>query len=171
MIPAQLVEISRDLVLDQIKANIASSLALVRTNRNDPQVTTEPPKSYFIFDGAHTYQCPAVFAVVDSMDVPEPQTGANFVNALLRLFVSVVIEDREADKLTIKAERYQAALFDILHWRRLEDLPNNLKIWVRVVRCSFSPLYTKERGDDLGEFRKEVSLELEIKHWENPTNF
>lgn len=171
MIPAQLVEITRDLIQDQIKSNISVSLANVRSNRNDPQVTTEPPKSYFIFDGAHTYQCPAIFTVVDSMDLPEPQTGANFVDAVVRLFVSVVIEDREADKLTIKSERYQAALFDILHWKTLEDVPNNLKIWVRINRCEFSPLYTKKRGDEMGEFRKEVSLELEVKHWENPTTF
>jgi hypothetical protein len=157
--------------MTQIKGNIAASLAEIRTNRNDPVVTTEPPKSYFIFDGAHTYQCPAVFVVVDSMDIPEPQTGANFVNAILRMFVSAVIEDREADKLTIKSERYQAALFDILHWKFLEDMANNLKIWVRVVRLEFSPLYTKKRGEEYGEFRKEVALELEIKHWESPQNF
>lgn len=163
-----LVETTRNLVMATIKANIATALADVRTDRVDPSVTTEPPKSYFIFDGAHTYQCPAVFVVVDSAEFPEQTTGANFINATMKLFCSVVIEDREADKLTIKSERYQAALFEILHWATLQDDPKNVKIWVRVVRCEFSPLYTKLRGDNMGEFRKEVSLELEIKHWENP---
>lgn len=168
MIPAQLVEITRDLVLDEIKAKIAPALAAIRVDRNDPIVSTEVPRSYFIFDGAHTYQCPAVFCVVDSMDLPEDRTGANHVNAVVRMYVSVVIEDREADKLTVKSERYQAALFDILHWTTLKDEPKNVKIFVRVANCQFSPIYTKKRGGNMGEFRKEVSLELEIKHYENP---
>lgn len=163
-----LVEKTRDLILTAIKANIATALNDVRLDRADPSVTTEPPKSYFIFDGAHTYQCPAVFVVVDTAEFPEEQTGANFVDATMRIFTSVVIEDREADKLTIKSERYQSALFEILHWATLQDDAKNVKIWVRVVRCSFSPLYTKKRGDNMGEFRKEVSLELEVKHFENP---
>ena len=169
MSKAQLVETTRDLVLDAIKAQIATKLAGIRIDRNDPIVTTEPPRSYFIFDGAHTYQCPAVFAVVDSMDFPEDATGANHVNAIVKMYVSVVIEDREADRLTIKSERYQAALFEILHWTTLQDVPKNLRIWTRVVSCQFSPLYTKKRGGNMAEFRKEVSSELEIKHFENPT--
>jgi len=164
---AQLVEKTRDLVLSSIKESLPSYLAAMSVDRNDPVVSTEPPRSYFIFDGAHTYQCPAVFCVVDSMTIPEDATGANFIDGIVRMFVSVVIEDREADKLTIKSERYQAALFEILHWSTLEDALKNIKIWVRVVRCEFSPLYTKPRGGNEGEFRKEVALELEIKQFEN----
>lgn len=169
-IPPQLVEKTRSLILASIQAQIADQLAAVRADRPDQNVTTEPPKSYFIFDGAHTYQCPAVFCHVESMDIPEPVTGANFVNAIVKLFVSVVIEDQEEEELTIKSERYQAALFKILHWSTLQDDVENVKIWVRVVRCEFSPLYTKKRGNDMADFRKEVSLELEVKHWENPTS-
>ncbi len=167
-VPPQLAEKTRQLVLADIQARIATELAAVSADHPDKSVSTEVPREYFIFDGAHTYQCPAIFAVVDSMDFPEETTGANFVNAIVKMFVSVVIEDREADKLTIKAERYQAALFSILHWDNLQDVPKNVKIWVRVTRCEFSPIYTKKRGPDYGEFRKEVALELEIKHWENP---
>jgi len=163
-----LVEKTRDLILSTIKANIAATLADVRIDRADPIVTTEPPKSYFIFDGANTYQCPAVFCVVDSIAFPEQTTGANHINAVVKMYVSVVIEDQSADKLTIKSERYQSALFEILHWATLQDVPKNVKIFVRVDRCDFSPIYTKKRGDDMGEFRKEVSLELEVKHFENP---
>lgn len=166
-----LVEETRDLVMAEIKSKISAALAAVRADRADPQVTTDIPKSYFIFDGAHTYQCPAVFVVVDSVDFPEDITGANFVDAVVKMLVSVVIEDREADKLTIKAERYQAALFQILHWKPLEDVPNKVKIFTRVVRAEFSPLFTKVReAGVMGEFRKEVALELEVKHWENHIN-
>lgn len=164
----QLVEETRDLILDTIKAEIAAALTAIATDRADPSVTTNPPQSFFIFDGAHTYQCPAIFCVVDSMEIPEPQTGANFVSGIVRMFVSAVIEDQEADRLTIKSERYQAALFGILHHRTLENVPKNVKLWSRVVRLEFSPLYTSTRGGNMGEFRKEVSLELEVKQFENP---
>lgn len=165
---AQLSEKTRDLVLSTIKSNIAAALAAVSADRPDKLVTTEPPKSYFIYDGAATYSSPAVFAVVESLDLPEAQTGANHVNAIVNMNVSVVIEDREADRLVIKSERYQAALFQILHWATLQDVPKNVKIWVRVAQCTFSPLYTKKRGNNMGDFAREVSLVLEIQHYENP---
>lgn len=171
MSAAQLVERTRDLVLDTIKSEIASELAAIRTDRDDPVVFTDPPKNFYIFDGAHTYQCPAIFCVVDSMRFPDEQLGPNHVNALVSIFVSAVVEGQDEGGLTIKSERYQAALFKILQWRTLVDLDKNVKLWVRVLRCQFSPLYTKKRAPEgvMGNFRKEVSLELEIKHFENPT--
>jgi len=169
MSATQLAEKTRALLMATIKADIVAELADIRTDRADPQVSSEPPRSYFIFDGAITYQCPAVFVVVDSIEFPDDQTGPNFVNARVRTYVSVVVEDREEDKLTLKTERYQAALFKILHWRTLEDVPKNVKIFSRILRCEFSPLYTKKRDGGLSDFRKEVAIELEVKHFENPT--
>lgn len=164
----QLVEKTRDLLLTTIKSDLPQALASIREDREDPIVTTEPPRSFFIYDGAHTYQCPAVFCVIDSADFPEESLGPNHINAMVRVFVSAVIEDREARLLTIKSERYQAALFRVLHRRHLVDETKNVKIYARVKRAQFSPLFTKER-ENAGVFRKEVSLELEVKHFENPT--
>lgn len=167
----QLSEKVRKMIMAEIKAKIATALAEVRTDRDDKLVTTEPPRSYFIFDGAHTYQCPAVFVVVDDIDTDE-EKGPNHVNAKVSMYVSVVIEDTEADRLTIKSERYQAALFQVLHWITLQDDAKNVKIWSRIRRCTFSPVYTKKRmgsGETTGEFRKEVVLDLEVKLFENPT--
>lgn len=168
-VPAQLCEATRDLVVTHIKANIGQALADVRANWPDQSVTTEPPRVYFIYDGANTFQCPAVFTVVDNMDFPEDVLNPNHINAIVRLFVSIVVEDREAKLLTIKCERYQAALFQTLHRIQIADPVKNLKIYSRVLRASFSPLYTKKPRQGEGSFRKEASMELEIKHWENPT--
>jgi len=166
---AQLTERTRALILAQIKANIVAELAAIRTDRNDPSVNTDPPLKYFIFDGAHTYQCPCIFLVVDSFDVPDERVGPNHVNAVVKVYVSAVVEDREAPALTIKAERYQSALFKILHWQTFNDPTHNVKLFSRVKRCEFSPVYTKERaGENMASFRKEVSMELEVKHYENP---
>lgn len=169
MIPPQLTERARAMIIAQIKANISVQLADIRADRNDPRVNTDPPISYFIFDGAHTYQCPAIFVVADSGEIPEENTGANFVDILEKFFVSAVVEGQDEGGLTIKAERYQAALFQCLHWQTLVDTTENVKLWVRITRFKFSPLYTKTRAaDNMGNFRKEVELELEVKHMENP---
>jgi len=167
---AQLTEKARTLILNYIKSNIHAELAAIRTDRNDPSVNAQDPRSYFIYDGAHTYECPAIFVVADSAEIPDEQTGANMVTAKLKFYVSAVVEGQDAAGLTILAERYQSALFKLLQWQTLQDTNFNVKDYIRVVRFQFSPLYTKTRkGENMGEFRKEVSLELEVKHYENPT--
>lgn len=166
----QFTELTRDAIIAYLKANIYDVLANIRLDRNDPKVSVENVREYFIYDGAHTYQCPAIFVIADSVEIPEDKTGANTIIATMKFFVSAVVEGQNAKSLTVLAERYQAALFQLLHWNTLENTEFNVKDWIRVVRFQFSPLYTKERkGDNLGVFRKEVSLELEIKHFENPT--
>lgn len=170
MSAAQFTEKARDQILAQIKANIVAELAAIRANRADPIVNVQPPLEYFIYDNAHTYQCPAIFVVADSYEIPEEKTGANQITATLKFFVSAVVEGNEDKSLTLLTERYQSALHSILHWQNLVDPVNNVKDWVRVVRGTFSPLYTKKRaGDNIGSFRKEVVLELEVQHYENPT--
>jgi hypothetical protein len=170
MSAAQFTEKARKVILAQIKNNIVAELAAVRADRADPTVNVQNPREYFSFDGAHTYQCPAIFIVADSFEMPEEKTEANYLNARLKFYVSAVVEGQDAGSLVVLAERYQAALIKILHWQTLTDLTLNTKDWVRVVRGRFSPLYTKERkADNMGSFRKEVSLELEVQHFENPT--
>lgn len=169
MSAAQLSERTRSLILSYIKNNIGAELAAIRADRQDPSVSTEPPKSYFDYEGAHTYQCPAIFIVIDSF-VPMDKQGPNHVNAVVTAYVTAVVEDREAELLVKKTERYQAALFKILQWADYVDIEDNVKLWSEVVRCRFSALYTKDLpADQVGRFRKEVSLELAVKHWENPT--
>ena len=173
MAVAQLSERTRALIISQIQSNLANELTAIRASRNDNTVSTEPPllTSYFIFDGAHTYQCPAIFVIVDSGEVPDAQTGTNYVSAIMKVYVSAVVEGQEESSLTIKVERYQAALFKILHQTLITDPTDNVKIYILCKRFQFSQLYTKSRRqDNMGDFRKEVAIELEVKHFENPTS-
>lgn len=167
----QLSEITRKLVMASIKAGINAELAAIRVDRDDPSVNVIPPKSFFIFDGANTYQLPAIFLVVDSGEIPEEITGANFVNATMKLYCSAVVEATGEEALTILCERYQAALFRLLHQVTINDTDLNVKLYIRVVRFRFSEIYTKSRKqENLANFRKEIALELEVKHFENPTS-
>ncbi len=171
MSSVQLSERTRSLILIQIKTSIAAELAAIRIDRADNTVSTEPPpsQSYFIFDGAHTYQCPAIFCIVDSGEVPDQATGTNYVSAVMKVYVSAVVSAQTEASTTVKCERYQAALFKILHQTVILDSTNNVKIHIACRRFQFSQLYTKSRkSDNMADFRKEVAIELEVKHWENP---
>ena len=164
----QLTEKTRKLLLDEIKANISSALAAVRTDRNDASVTTEPPRKYFIYDGPNTFEYPCLFVVVDSAEFPEEALGNNFPYAYVKVYVAVVVEDRDKAALVIKSERYQAALFSILHRKTLNDTIDNVKLYSRVVRLEFSPVITDVPDKTKGTFQKEVVLELEVRHAECP---
>jgi hypothetical protein len=173
MSAAQLTELTRDLIIDQIQNNIAAELAAIRSDRNDNTVSSEVPNltSYFIYAGAATYQCPAIFVVVDSGELQDEKLGVNYVSALLKIYVSAVVEGTHEHSVTIKCERYQAALFKILHQTLITDLTANVKFYILCKRFQFSELYTKSRKqDNMGNFRKEVAIELEVKHFENPTS-
>jgi hypothetical protein len=166
---AQLTERTRDLILTQIQNNIVAELATIRADRADSLTNITNPQSYFIFDGAHTYQCPAIFVVVDSGEVPDEKTGTNYVSAIIKLYVSAVVEGLDAEALTRKCERYQSALFKILHQTTIVDTTDNVKLYILCKRFRFSELYTKSRkADNMGDMRKEVAIELEVEHWENP---
>lgn len=163
---AQLEEKSRKLILDTIQAGISAQLNTLAINRDDGIVSLESPSanSYFIYDGANTYECPAVFLVVDEESFPEDE-GINYVKAVINMYLSIVVEDKEQELLTIKTERYKAALYNLLHFKTLSDPAQNVKIRLWLKNAKFSPTYTK-KGFEV--FRKEVSILIEVKHYENP---
>lgn len=163
-----LTETDVDLIIEHIKTNIAATLAALRISRNDPVVTTEPPRSYFIYEKAAGYRTPAVFVIADNVDFAL-ERGANHINAISNINVTVLIEDKDAEKLTIKSWRYQAALHELLANTRLTSADNAVTIVTKVLRVSYSPLYAlKGREDDpQAFFRKEVALECAVEHYEN----
>jgi len=165
MSASNLSEITRELVLGKIRSDIAASLAAIRVMRADPIVTTEPPQSYFIYQSIAQYRTPAVFAIVEDMDFKK-ERGANHVNATVKINISVVVEDRLGDNVVIKAERYQAALYDILDEAVIDSSDNTLRVVVIVKRAMFSPVYMKDDKSQ-SAFRKEVLLECEVEHYEN----
>jgi hypothetical protein len=166
-----LTEKTVSLIQDQIKAGIAGALASVRAQRADKAVSTEPPptQSYFIFEGAKAYRCPAIFMIADSMDMHNADRGANFIAARARIIVSVIVEDRRQDLLTLKAWRYQAALHQLLHLATLTTADQKVRVETKVERVLYSHEFTDAVDKDVpqGVFRKEVALHLDAEHFEN----
>lgn len=164
-----LAEITTDLVQTHIQNNIAAALTSVRDDRADNNVSTEPPQSYFYFPNAQGYRLPAVFTIVDSIDFQKREKGGNYVTAKVKMNISVLVEDRDMYRLTKKAWRYQAALYNILDETQLTDDPNKVKIIIIVENATYSSIYSvaQETGNAQGVFRKEVVLECEIQQIEN----
>lgn len=163
-----LAEATVDLIESSIKQNIATALANVRAQRNDPVVTTEPPREYFQYEFAHAYRAPAIFTIIKNQDLRNEIMGANHVNAMSEVIVAAVVEDRLEKTIVKKAWRYQAALFQILHEVSLTNTDQSVKIFSRVQNCQFSGtinLKDEKRPDSV--FRKEVSLRLQVEHIEN----
>lgn len=164
-----LVESSVMLLKDYLKSNIAAALAAVRAERADPVVSTEPPQSFFIYPRAMGYKTPAVFVIAEDIDM-QLENGPNAIMAKSKINISVVVEDRDRERLTIKAWRYQDALHSVLDQLQLVSSSGDVKIVCRVIRCSFSPMYSKNKDEEAIEntFRKEVLLECDVHHFERP---
>lgn len=170
---AQLSERARALIITQIQTNISAELAAIRTDRADNSISTEAPgtSSYFIFAHAITYQTPAIFIVVDSGEVLDSRENTNYVNINWKLFVTVTVSSQTEASVTVKSERYLAALFKILHETDIKDATHNVHLYLVCKRFEFGRLYTKSRkSENMADFYKEVGIELEVKHWENPTS-
>lgn len=164
----KLTESTVGLIVAHLKANMPAALLAIRTDRADARVTTEPPNSYFIFEKARGYRPPAVFVIFEQCDFRLGETGPNFINALETGNVTVLIEDKDRESLTIKAWRYQAALAQLLTNTSLTNGANTVKLVTKVVRNSFSPIYSNAKDEESSQavFRKEIVLELEVEHYE-----
>jgi hypothetical protein len=165
-----LVTADVNLIKDFIKSGITAQLnmqnALYASEK--PNVTTEAPHDYFIYPKAQGYRTPAVFIVPERQDFKKQERGANHINAETRLNISVLIEDKDAERLYLKAYRYQAALMGLLDQASLTSSDGKVKLTVVVENAQFSPLYslTKDPSAPNAVFRKEVWLECSVEHYE-----
>lgn len=150
-------------IKDQIENNIATYLGEVRSARTDGKVTTEPPKSYFVFEDSATYKSPAVFIIADNVDY-QTSRGQNHINAKVTVYVSLVIEDRTQNLLTLKAWRYQDALHKCLDRQHLISGP--VQNIVKVIRAELSRDQSKKMSSTETIFRKEIMLTLDVEHYQ-----
>jgi len=151
-----------------IQRDIAAQLAIVSADRPDNRVSMEPPKDYFIFDNAIGYRCPAIFIIGDSVDLALDR-GQNFISSKNTVYVSALIEDRNADLLTLKCWRYQDALFALLDQAHIDVVGANIKNVIKVIKIEYSNTFqakAQKPGESDNPFRKEVMLTLEVEHFE-----
>lgn len=162
-----LVESACDAIIDKLQADLPTALSDIRANRADNYVTMEPPRDYFVYPKAKGYRTPAVFVIGDRIDFLKAQKGANHVNAAIRVNVTILVEDRDADRLMRKSYRYQAAMHQVLDQVSLMTADNQAKLTIVVQNASFSGLYSNmEAGNPAAVFRQEIALECDVFDYE-----
>lgn len=161
----KLTETAVNLILEHIKDNISSALVDVRTDRADDAVNLILPQTYLIFDSVKNYRKPTIMVIAEDTDF-QLLDGANHINAIHDIKVVCVCEDRNEKPLTLLSWRYQSALAKILHLTTLDSSDGKVRIVPKVVRLSYSPVYSEDGSGTRGAFCKEVMVELEVDHWE-----
>lgn len=159
-------EMTKKLLISQVKNNIDNSLALVRSQRDDAKVQLTGIEQYYTYEPANLYRKPAMYFVVEEIDLRKRQKGANFLSALVYMNASVVVEEKNLELLTMKVERYQAAVHNVLDNQTLIDEEKQIKCHVLVTRAAFTPVYTETPDKTDGTFLKEAVLTLEVEHYE-----
>lgn len=162
-----LVEISVDSIIGKLKSDLPASLAAIRSDRADNLVTMEPPRDYYTYPRAKGYRAPAVFVIGDRIDFQKDRKGANHVNAAIRVNVSTIVEDKDADRLMRKSYRYQAAIHQVLDQAALTSPDGSSRLTLVVQNAAFSGLYSNlEPGDPQAVYRQEISLEVDCFQYE-----
>ncbi len=161
-------ESTATLIETHIRDNIEAALTDVNTERGDNIVNLPPIKKFYIAEKKILIELPALFTIVKDSDFRLREKNPNHINAAIAVDVSLVVEERDSDRLTIKSWRYQDALFSVLDQAQLVDSNSDVKLVVKVMRASYSPTYEPDQGEAsaTGVFRKEVMLELEVDHFE-----
>ena len=163
-----LVETAVDAIIGKLKTDLPAALADVRLNRGDNLVTMEAPRDYYMYPRAKGYRAPAVFVIGDRIDFQKDRKGANHVNAAIRVNVSVLVEDKDAERLMRKSYRYQAAVHQVLDQQPLTSLDGEVRMTLVIQNAAFSGLYSNlEPGDPQAVYRQEISLELDCFQFEN----
>lgn len=165
----QIPETTLYLIRNHIQATLAARLALVGTESpENKRYSLEMPRKYYFSERVNrNYELPAVFIIPQDVDFMLPERGQNFINANVNIQLTCVVTDRDVDILAVKGFRYMAALQETLHGAQLQSVNNDVKIVVKVMKAAFTPVYTSaQAGTAASDFRHEISLDLEVNHWE-----
>ena len=168
MASLKLAEITITMIAEYLQANFVNALNQVWLDRPDKRSTMEAPVNYFIYDPTHAYRRPAIILLCPNFDF-RLSTGPNFINALAKVNVEAVVQDRDKESLTIKTWRYQCAMVHMLDNLELTYPDGSVKIICKVISTPFSgdgAVEEREPGDAVGVFAKGVMVELDVEHYE-----
>lgn len=164
----QLFETDIKLIIAHIKAGLATALAEVRTRAADGFVDTNPTAKYFFYKPIHAYETPAIVMDPVDGDTRLLEVGANHINALLGFNLYCVLQDRDQERLAIRAFRWMNALSTVLTGAVLTSSDDRVKIVIKVERYSFGDDVTTSQDSKVpaGAFQKGLMIQLGVEHYE-----
>jgi hypothetical protein len=152
-------------LIDHIKANIASALQDLRTDRTDNKVNLTPFLDYFVYPKAMGYRTPCAFVLGRNTDF-QLTRGQNAINANVSVQVSAVFQDKNAELLTYQAWRYSDVLHSILDRAHIVSTDGKEQNIVKVVSQTFGDT-VEVKSQTESPFRMEVMTVLEVLHIED----
>jgi hypothetical protein len=164
----KLAEGARNLIISYLQTNLPSCLNTVAASSpGNPAVSLENPRKYFIYAEPKADIVPAVFVMCDNIDFRITDKKPNALNAKDKFRISILVEDQDQDRLTIKCDRYLSGLHSCLDKTVIPDPDGTLNLIVVVYRATFSPVFMRQdtKGPG-GQFRKECVLECDVEHIE-----
>jgi hypothetical protein len=154
------VEYIVDQLLSYIPDNIGAALDEVAIEYNT-EISIENPLDYFIYQNPIGYRVPCIILVPQNIEWLWTR-GQNHINCIVGLSLTCVVEDRDQTMLSRKLWRFHAALFKLLSFATF--LSSTQKDIVKVTNSSFSQTILMSGTDSI--FRKEVTMSLDIEHFE-----
>lgn len=156
--PSLLVERAVDLTIARLRADLNGKISLVRADYADTiPLESVPASNYFIAEAYDPVVTPSVFVVADKTvhDLEYQQDAAQIHHML----VSVIVQERDAQRLTRKAWRFARALWLALHDAGDDDMRT------LVDSLDYGPTWAG-RGD-ARDFKKDATLRIRALHFEN----
>jgi len=144
-----------------LRAQLNGYIGVVYDDESDKTVNLPPVDRYYIAEGIEPLQLPAVFVVTDRSE--HRLLVQNAAAQVHTVFVALVAEDLEVQRLQQKMWRYGRALWLALHDRSIGD--GDAIVLVRGL--DYGPtLRTVVQQAGQRAFRKDVVVRCEVQHYE-----
>lgn len=161
----KLTEVATSLITAAIQTGIQNGLSDISNYWHDG-ISLELPQTYLNYASSKGYRKPVIYVIPESMSFQQ-ERGANHINALFRINVSCVVEERIERLLNSKAWRYQCAIVKLLHLKALDNTDHTVRVIPKVMNVVYSPTYSEDTLSNGPEvFCKEVLIELDVEHYE-----
>lgn len=156
MLP-EMIEGAVNAIVARLQEQFNHNLELVRESwlpdRAQLNLTPVAPSEVYISEGAETFQPPAIFVVPD--DSPHDLRAQNWLKQDHVIWLGIVVEDRESQRLQRLVWRYAQAAWLTLHDQHLGATQ------VLVARITYGPTaLTPAVAAGLRSFRKDVTIRL-----------
>ena len=157
---------ARDLILDYLKANINTEIALADNMRTDG-INVEPVDSdaFYISEAFLSKSPPAIYVLKDGAMRFLYDERPNWLQAEIPFMIVASVQDMGADVLEQKAESYSRILFKLLDQRDLQDGANRIRVHLVIESLETSDLMAKKLTEVGQEFRRDVILKIKALHY------
>lgn len=169
------IEENLDDLARYMQDRFGSALADVMAKRGTAiQLPAPQPQNYFIGEPSRyrAYNAPAVFLVAESTARPTPggaDEGQAFQKQEHTVMVALLIEEQDEERLSRACYRYAEAADSILEDVDISGAnasdPRDWSTKCFITDIDYGVMFTAEQGGQR-TFRKDVVLNLLIKHWD-----